>query len=111
MTNTVPIPEPDDESAEAMMRPPSSLQAAGAQDTLALETVVPKPTTKPRRRLRSLFWPGFIVGFLLLSFASCGGMVLATGINRLDLADLQNDGQVWTPPRMTATPVLTQMAH
>jgi hypothetical protein len=34
-------------------------------------------------------------------------MVLATGINRLDLTDLQNEGQVWTPPRVTATPVVT----
>jgi hypothetical protein len=31
-------------------------------------------------------------------------MVLATGINRIDLSDLQNDGQVWTPPEVTATP-------
>jgi hypothetical protein len=114
MTKSYPIPEPDDESAEAMMRPPASMQAADAQDTLALEPVAPKlvaPKPKPRRRLRSLFWPGFLVGFLLLSIASCGGMVLATGINRLDLADLQNDGQVWTPPRVTATPVVTPAAE
>jgi hypothetical protein len=37
-------------------------------------------------------------------------MVLATGINRIDLADLQNDGQVWTPPEVTATPVVTPAA-
>lgn len=108
MTNTY-IPEPDDESAEAMMRPPTASNTAGGQDTLALESVPPKQ--KPRRRLRSLFWPGFIVGFLLLSIASCGGLALATGINRLDLTDLQNDGQVWTPPRVTATPVVTPAAE
>jgi hypothetical protein len=69
----------------------------------------PTPTPKPRRRhqLRSLFWPGFVVGFLLLSIASCGGLVLATGINRLDLADLQNNEQAWSPPLVTATPVTT----
>jgi hypothetical protein len=96
MTNTyqVPPPEPEDESAEAMMRPPA-----------------PEPKPRPRRRLRSLFWPGFIFGFLLLSVASCGGLVLATGINRIDLADLQNDGQVWTPPQVTATPVETPVAE
>jgi hypothetical protein len=54
--------------------------------------------------LRTLFWPGFVVGFLLLSIVSCGGIVLATGINQLDLADLQNNGQAWTPP---PTPVAT----
>jgi hypothetical protein len=72
-------------------------------------TLSPAPTPEPRRRrqLRTFFWPGFIVGFLLLSLASCGGIVLATGINRLDLADLQNNGQVWSPPQVTATPVTT----
>jgi hypothetical protein len=97
MTNyQVSLPEPDDESAEAMMRPPE--QEPGQE---------PEPKPKPRRRLRSLFWPGFIFGFLLLAVASCGGLVLATGINSLDLADLQNDGQVWAPPQVTATPVET----
>ena len=102
MTNTQPLPaytpppEYDDESAEAMMRAP------------APEPTPPfKPQPKPRRRLRSLFWPGFIAGFLLLSMASCGGMVLATGINRLDLAGLQNDTQGWTPPQVTSTPEVT----
>jgi hypothetical protein len=94
MTNTYPIPttEEDDESAEAMMRPPAP---------------TPEPKPKPRRRLRSLFWPGFILGFLLLSIASCGGIVLATGVTRLALTDLQNGGQAWTPPVVTPTPVET----
>lgn len=72
----------------------------------------PSPTPEPsrRRKLRTLFWPGFLAGFLLLSVASCGGIVLATGINRLDLADLQNNGQAWTPPAVTATPVVTPAA-
>lgn len=75
-------------------------------------TPEPTPTPEPRRRrqLRSLFWPGFAVGFLLLSLASCGGIVLATGINRLDLADLQNHEQAWSPPLVTPTPVITPAA-
>lgn len=69
----------------------------------------PTPASEPRRRrqLRSLFWPGFAVGFLLLSLASCGGIVLATGINRLALADLQSNEQAWSPPPVTPTPVVT----
>jgi hypothetical protein len=96
MTNTypVPLPEHDDESAEAMMRPPA-----------------PEPKPKPRRHLRSLFWPGFVLGFLLLTVASCGGLILATGINSLDLTDLQGDGQVWTPPQVTATSAVTPAAE
>jgi hypothetical protein len=94
MTNTypVPLPEPEDETAEAMMRPPV-------------------PEQKPKRRMRNLFWPGFIVGFLLLSLASCGGLLLATGINNIDLADLQGDGQAWTPPQVTPTPVVPPAAE
>jgi hypothetical protein len=78
-------------------------------ESLPAPTPEPAPTAEPRRRrtLRSLFWPGFAVGFLLLSLASCGGIVLATGINRLDLADLQNSGQAWSPPQVTPTPVVT----
>ena len=102
MTNTypTPLPEPDDEDAAAMMRPPA---------TEATEPSMPTPGQKPksRRRLRNLFWPGFIAGFLLLSIASCGGMVLATGINRIDLTTLQNDDTGWTPPLVTPTPVVT----
>ena len=73
----------------------------------------PTPTPQPsrRRRLRGLFWPGFVVGFLLLTLASCGGIVLATGINRLDLADLQSNGQAWTPPPVPPTPIVTPAAE
>jgi hypothetical protein len=44
------------------------------------------------------------VGFLLLTLASCGGLVMATGINRFNLADLQSNGQVWAPPQVAPTP-------
>jgi hypothetical protein len=69
-----------------------------------------EPTPKARRRLRNLFWPGFILGFLLLSVASCGGMALATGISRINLTTLQNTGPVWTPPPDLPTPAVTPAA-
>lgn len=50
--------------------------------------------TRPRRA-RSLFWPGFATSFLLLSMLSCGGLAMATGLNRIDL---QNTGPAWEPP-------------
>jgi hypothetical protein len=58
-------------------------------------------TTGPRvRRVRSLFWPGFAAAFLILSIFSCGGLAMATGLNRIDL---QNSGPAWTPPAITPT--------
>lgn len=133
MTNPypTPAPEPDDEDAEAMMRPPaatshtapyplsrpSSYQASqqvpqpaayNEPQPTPLPPIEPQPSepqpAKPRRRFANLFWPGFATSFLLLTIASCGGVVLATGINRLDL---QSSGQVWTPPVVTPTPVVT----
>jgi hypothetical protein len=56
--------------------------------------------------LRSLFWPGFIAGFVLISIASCGGMVVASGLSRIDLADIQGGSPAWTPPQVTPTPTL-----
>jgi hypothetical protein len=70
-----------------------------------------EPTTAPpaqpaRRALRSWFWPGFAAGFLLLSVLSCGGLAMATGLNRIDLEDIQGSGAVWTPPEVTPTATL-----
>jgi len=45
-----------------------------------------------------------LTSFLLLSVASCGGLVLSTGLNRLDLASLQGGEPGWTPPLVTPTP-------
>ena len=56
------------------------------------------------RSARRLFWVGFLTSFLLLSAASCGGLVLSTGLNRLDLASLQGGEPAWTPPIVTPTP-------
>lgn len=55
--------------------------------------------------IRSLFWPGFALGFLLLASISCGGMVAALGLSGISLSDLQAGGSAWTPPPTTPTPV------
>jgi hypothetical protein len=51
----------------------------------------------PHRRRRSLFLPGFALGFLLLATLSCGGALYAAGIDTSRLAELR-DGAAWTPP-------------
>ncbi len=84
-------------------------------ETMTIETVTaetPQPPTQPaaprtrRRVLRSLFWPGFVAGFMLLAGMSCGGAVAATGISRLNLADLQDTNAAWSPPPVTPTPAV-----
>ncbi|RIK40701.1 MAG: hypothetical protein DCC57_19375 [Chloroflexi bacterium] len=72
----------------------------------------PSGRTRPakKRGLRSLFWPGFVAGFMLLAGMSCGGVVVATGVSRLNLSDLQDTGAAWTPPPVTATPVAAEQA-
>jgi hypothetical protein len=109
MTNTypVPFPEPDDESADAMMRPPA---ADHEPDPLVGPGAEPTPK-RAKRRVRNFFWPGFVLGFLLLGIASCGGIALTTGISRIGLDTLQNDGPAWTPPPVTATPEATAVVE
>lgn len=65
---------------------------------------VRQPAPPGRSPSRRLFWIGFFTSFLLLSVASCGGLVLSTGLNRLDLASLQGGEPGWTPPLVTPTP-------
>jgi hypothetical protein len=67
------------------------------------------PSVTRRRRARTWFWPGFVLGFVLLSLVSCGSLALATGVSRLRLADLQAGQPAWTPPAVTATPVVTPL--
>lgn len=55
-----------------------------------------------RRGPRSLFWPGFALGFLLLSIVTCGGLGAAIGLNR-SLAAIQGAPE-WTPPPIPPTP-------
>jgi hypothetical protein len=69
-------------------------------------------TRKPARRgPRSLFWPGFAVGFLLLAAISCGALTAALGLNRLTLDDIRGGtGAVWTPMPVTPTAALAETA-
>jgi len=64
----------------------------------------PQQPQAPRRKPRSLFWIGFVVGFGLLALASCSGVGIALGLNELSLAELQGNGVVWTPPPYTPVP-------
>jgi hypothetical protein len=104
MKNEQPEPTPIPRTPATAPAPTVTVAPAQAP------TPVPTPEPNRRRKLRSYFWPGFMTGFLLLSLASCGGIVLATGINRLNLSDLQNSGRAWTPPAVTATPVVAPVA-
>lgn len=56
------------------------------------------------RSLRSLYWPGFILGMLLMTGLSCTGLAMVLGLNELTLLDLQASGEpIWTPPPPTPT--------
>jgi hypothetical protein len=61
-----------------------------------------QPPAPDRKRMRSFFWPGFTLAFLLLSLVSCGGLALGFGLT--NLSALQQNGPVWTPPAFTPTP-------
>jgi hypothetical protein len=68
---------------------------------------VPPPPETPRpRRARSLFWPGFAMGFLFLASLSCGVLSAALGLNRVTLADIQGSGPVWTPAATMVAPAV-----
>lgn len=77
------------------------------------EQVVPQvaaPLQKSgRRKARSLFWPGFALGFLLLASLSCGVSAAALGLNRISLDDLRGGtGPAWTPSPITPSPVVVE---
>lgn len=114
-----PAPQPAPSWPPVTFTPPppapqrSPVQRAPAEpaETETETAEAPQPPARPatprtrRRVLRSLFWPGFVAGFMLLAGMSCGGVVAATGISRLNLADLQDPNTAWTPPPVTPTPV------
>ena len=66
------------------------------------------PSFSSPRRTRSFFWLGFIVGFLLLSLLSCGGLAYLSGVVSLDMASFQQHGLAWTPPPLTPTKSLSE---
>ena len=66
------------------------------------QPVVPSPTPR-RKRNRTLFWPGFAAGFLLLSLLSCGGLAMTMGLDRFNLTNLQEGDSMWTPQPATPT--------
>jgi hypothetical protein len=75
----------------------------------ALQPTAPMPGSAPPGRSRkSLFWPGFALGFLLLASIACGGLAATLGLTRISLDDIRNSGAAaWTPPPMTAPPPTT----
>ncbi|MFO7634311.1 MAG: SH3 domain-containing protein [Caldilinea sp.] len=61
--------------------------------------------TPSKRKRRSLFLPGFVLGFGMLMIASCSSVGIALGLNQLSLAELQGNGAAaWTPPPYTPAP-------
>ena len=77
----------------------------------AAASSAPTAQKKPRRGPRSLFWPGFAAGFLLLAALSCGVSAAALGLNRLTLEDLRGGtGPAWTPMPITPTAVVAETA-
>ena len=74
------------------------------------QPAAPAPAQKSgRRKARSLFWPGFALGFLLLASLSCGVSAAALGLNRISLDDLRGGtGPAWTPQPITPTPVVAE---
>lgn len=55
--------------------------------------------------IRSLFWPGFILGMILMTGVSCLGAATVLGISGSTIADIRdNSDPLWTPPPPTVTP-------
>ncbi|MCX6048339.1 MAG: SH3 domain-containing protein [Chloroflexi bacterium] len=71
------------------------------ESTLTQPAVPPTPAR--RKRNRTLFWPGFAAGFLLLSLLSCGGLAMTMGLDRINLTSLQEGDPAWTPQPATPT--------
>ena len=63
----------------------------------------PEPPITKRKVPRSLYWPGFVLGMLIASALSCGGLYMATGLSDITLADIRGGEPAWVPP----TPVPT----
>lgn len=71
---------------------------------------VQEKTFQEKTKRRSWFWIGFVLSFVLLGLASCGGAAMFIGLGDLSLADLQSSRPVWTPPPQPTTPPAAQSA-
>lgn len=102
--SNAPAPRPPQRPRPAPANRPAS-PAEWPTETVAPPPAPPfdRPPRSRQRPTRRLFWVGFLTSFLLLSVASCGGLVLSTGLNRLDLANLQGGESAWSPPEVTPT--------
>ena len=96
-----------------MQSPVSSTDPTRTQWQPALTPPEQPPASAPGRRAkaRSLFWPGFALGFLLLAIVSCGGLGIAFGFNRISLAELQGSDVAWTPPSIAPTSAVAVQAE
>lgn len=76
------------------------------------ETTFPPPPPAPRvrKKVQSYFWPGFVIGFALLSLAGCGGLAAALGLTDLSLAEFQGVGAAWTPPTVPTPASVDEVA-
>ncbi|MCB0064200.1 MAG: hypothetical protein KDE19_18885 [Caldilineaceae bacterium] len=63
----------------------------------------PSRPTKEAPPSRWPFWLGFVLSFVLLTVVSIGLLLMSTGLNNIDLADLQNHEAAWTPPEIVPT--------
>lgn len=55
-------------------------------------------------RIKTLFLPGFIIGFILTGALVCGGLGMILGLDEISLADIRNNEEGWSPPEITPTP-------
>lgn len=64
------------------------------------------PAAPRRKSSRIPFWVGFVIGFALLTMASCSAAWFGLGFNQLTLAQLRGDDAGWVAPTLipTATP-------
>jgi len=55
-------------------------------------------------RIKTLFLPGFIIGFILTGALICGGLGMVLGLDEISLADIRNNEEGWSPPEVEPTP-------
>lgn len=110
MTNSSPSRPPQRPRPAAPIRQPRPTELADDTPVPPAMRPAERPNAPAGRSTRRLFWIGFVTSFLLLSVVSCGGLVLSTGLNRLDLASLQGGEAAWSPPLVTPTPTLDPSA-